>query len=121
MLKIEDTDFGEVTVNGQDYEHDIVVFPDNIIKRKKWITKDKHGTSHKFTRDEMKEYVETATNQNIDKVLIGTGQYGKLSLLPETEKYLDERGIEYKLKNTSDLVGEEIDEDKNLVIIHVTC
>ncbi len=121
MLKIENTEFGEVTVNGQNYDHDIVVFPDQIIERKKWITKDKHGTSHKFTRDEMREYVEKVAIQKIDKVVIGTGQYGKLSLLPETEEYLEEKSIEYELKETSDLVGEKIDEERNLIIIHVTC
>jgi len=121
MLKIENTEFGEVTVNGQSYDHDIVVFSDQIIERKKWITKDKHGTSHKFTRDEMKEYIESAHGQKMDKVVIGTGQYGKLGLLPEAEEYLEEKSIEYEMKKTSDLVGEEIDEEKNLVIIHVTC
>ncbi|MFW6064487.1 MAG: MTH938/NDUFAF3 family protein [Candidatus Natronoplasma sp.] len=121
MLNIEDTEFGKVTVNGQTYDHDIVVLSNNIIKRKKWITKEKHGTSHKFTRDEMGEYMETVTSQKIDRVVIGTGQYGKLSLLPETEEYLEEKDIEYELKKTSDLVDEEIDEERSLVIIHVTC
>jgi len=121
MLKIENTDFGEVTVDGQTFDHDVVIFSNKIIERKKWITKEKYGTSHKFTKDEMEEYVETMRPESIDKIVVGTGQYGKLSLLPETEKYLEEKDIEYELKKTSDLVGEQIDEKKNLVILHVTC
>lgn len=121
MLKIEDTDFEEITVNGQTYDHDIVIFPEKIIQRKKWITKDEHGTSHKFTRGEMKEYIEREGSEDIDEVIVGTGQYGKLDLLPETKRYLEEKDIEYELDETSDLVGERIDEQKTIVILHVTC
>ncbi len=121
MLKIEKTEFGEVTVNGQSYDYDIVIFPNKIIKRKKWITKEKHGTSHKFTRDEMKEYAEITTPESIDKIVVGTGQYGKLYLLPETKNYLKGKNIEFELKKTRDLVGEKIDEKRKLVILHVTC
>lgn len=121
MLKIEDTDFGEITVNGETYDHDIVVFPNKIIERKKWITKDKHGTSHKFTRDEIKEYIDEVGDEAIDEVIVGTGQYGKLSLLPETREYLEQRNISYKEEKTPDLVGRHIDRSKTMVIIHVTC
>ncbi|MBS3781999.1 MAG: hypothetical protein KGY66_06490 [Candidatus Thermoplasmatota archaeon] len=121
MLKIENTDFGEITVNGQTYDHDIVVFQNKIIERKKWITKEKHGTSHKFTRDEMEEYIKNEAAQKIDKVVVGTGQYEKLNLLPETKKYLEKKDIESELKKTSDLVGEQIGEERAMLIIHVTC
>ncbi len=121
MLKIEASSFGEVTLNGQKYDHDVVILPDKMIKRKKWITKNQHGTSHKFTREEMEEYVEMESDKLIDEVIIGTGQYGKLDLLPETRKYLEEKGIKYELKKTGDLVGKQIYEEKTMVIIHVTC
>ncbi len=120
MLKIDDTDFGEVTVNGQTFDHDIVIFPNEIIERKKWITKDKHGTSHKFTRDEMVEYLDQA-DRSIDEVIVGKGQYGKLGLLPETKTYLEEKDIDFEEKKTKYLVGENIDEGSTLVILHVTC
>lgn len=121
MLKVEETSFGEVTVNGQTYGHDIVIFPDRIIERKKWITKDEHGTSHKFTREEMREYIETIGVRSVDKVLVGTGQYGKLSLLPEAREYLEEKSVDYQEKKTTELVGEQIDEERTMLIIHVTC
>ncbi len=121
MLKIEDSDFGEVTVDGETYQHDIVIFPDRTIKRKKWITKEKHGTSHKFTREEMQEYFDTIGDKTIDKVVVGSGQYGKLSLLSETERYLEEKDVDHELKKTGDLTGERIEEEKILVILHVTC
>ncbi|MFP4000612.1 MAG: MTH938/NDUFAF3 family protein [Thermoplasmata archaeon] len=121
MLKIEGTEFGEVTVNGEKYDHDIVAFPNEVIERKKWITKDKHGTSHRFTRDEMEEYIEGAGHEAIDEVIVGTGQYGKLGLLPETREYLEQKDISYKEKKTPELVGRDIDESETMTIIHVTC
>lgn len=121
MLKIENTEFGEVTLNGEKYDSDIVAFSNKVIERKKWITKEKHGTSHKFTRDEMEEYIEEVDDEAVDKVVVGTGQYGKLGLLPETREYLEQKDISYKEKNTPDLVGRDIDESETIVIIHVTC
>ncbi len=121
MLKIEDSEFGKVTVDGNSYDHDIVIFHDKIIRRKKWITKEKHGTSHKFTRDEMEDYMDMISDSIIDEVIVGTGQYGKLSLLPETRDYLDERDIRYREKKTANLVGDKIDEENTMLIIHVTC
>ncbi len=120
MLKIENSEFGQVTVDGKRYEHDIVIFPDKIIRRKKCITKDKHGTSHKFTRDEMEEYLDQA-DRSIKEVIVGTGQYDKLGLLPETKDHLEEKDIYFEEKRTEDLVGEDLGEGSKLVIIHVTC
>ncbi len=120
---IESTSFGQVIVNGDTYDHDIVIFPDEIIKRKKWITKDQHGTSHKFTKEEMKEYLNDVDKSNIDRVVIGTGQYGELALLPETKEYLKEHDVEFTERKTSDLVGQTNDypRERTVFIIHVTC
>lgn len=121
MLKINDTEFGEITINGKNYDHDIVIFPNKIIRRKKRISKNKHGTSHKFTREEIKEYLDQVDARSIKEVIVGTGQYGKLGLLPETKNYLEEKDIDFEEKKTEYLVGENIDEGSKLVIIHVTC
>jgi len=48
--------FGSIWVEDQKYDHDIVIYPDGVEKRKKYITKNKHETSHKFTREEMEQY-----------------------------------------------------------------
>ncbi len=120
---IEDTSFGEVVIDGQTYEHDVVIFPGKIIQRKKWITKDQHGTSHKFTKEEMKEYIDQVDKQKIKRVVMGTGQYGELHLLQETQEYLRDQGIEFIERKTPALVDKSGDHRRNhaLFIIHVTC
>lgn len=124
-MDIEDTSFGEITVEGEKYDHDIVVTPDEIQERKKWITKNKHETSHKFTREEMREYLENVDTEKVEILIMGTGQYGKLSLLKETKKFLKEKGIEaieLKTPEAIELFNESNrPREKKLGIFHVTC
>lgn len=124
-MNIEDTSFGEIIVDGGKYDHDIVITPDRVKKRKKWITKDKHGTSHKFTREEMEEYLENIETEKVEIVVIGTGQYGKLGLLEETRELLDEKKIEALERKTPEAAKffNEIEKprERKLGIFHVTC
>lgn len=124
-MKIEDTSFGEIIVDGEKYDHDIVITPSQIERRKKWITKNKHGTSHKFTREEMEEYLGNLEVEDIEIAVIGTGQYGKLGLLKETRELLEEKGIETVERKTPEAI-EFFNENKKprerkLGIFHVTC
>lgn len=51
-MKIEAPGFGSIRIDGEEHNHDVVIFPEKVAERKKRITKEKHGTSHKFTREE---------------------------------------------------------------------
>lgn len=121
---IESTSFGRLKLLGKDYDHDIVILPDEIIRRRKEITKSKHGTSHKLTKEEVKTYMNKCEVDKIKKMIIGTGQNGKLHPLPETQKYLKENDIEFFEIRTDKMVGklEEFgDRDEMVALIHVTC
>lgn len=124
-MNIENTRFGSITIDGKKYNHDIVIFPNHIEKRKKWITKEKHGTSHNFTREEMKEYLSNVNTNEIKIVVVGTGQYGKLKLLDETKKLLQEKDIEFIELKTPEAI--KYFEEKagaqtqKIGIFHVTC
>ncbi len=124
-MNIEASEFGSIVINGKTFDHDVVIFPDKIEERKKWITKDKHGTSHKFTKEEMEEYLQKANTDKIKTLIVGTGQYGKLGLLPETRELLEELGIEVKELETPEAVKYFIDigesREEKLGIFHITC
>ena len=46
---IQKTKFGSITVGGEVYEHDIVIrLSGKVKKRKKKLSKQKYGTSHRF-------------------------------------------------------------------------
>lgn len=125
LMSIEDTNFGSITIDGKKYTHDIVIYPDHVEKRKKWITKQKHGTSHKFTQEEMSEYINNVDSEEIKVVVVGTGQYGKLKLLNETREYLKEKEIEVIELKTPEAIKyfEKRAETRKqkIGIFHVTC
>lgn len=124
-MEIEGTEFGSITIDGKKYDYDVVIFPGEIVERKKWITKDKHGTSHRFTREEMEEYLEKVDTEDIETVIVGTGQYGKLGLLDEAKKLLKEKNIEVVELKTSAAIKRfnalSESKEKNIGIFHVTC
>ena len=124
-LKIENTEFGSIEIDGKKYDHDVVVLPDRIVRREKQISKDKHGTSHKFSREEMEKYLEEMDAETIEGVIIGTGQYGRLGLLHETKDLLNSKKVKFVELKTPDAIerfniGEKSGE-KKIGIFHVTC
>ncbi len=124
-MYIEDTSFGEIIVDGEKYDHDIVISPSQIERRKKWITKNKHVTSHTLTREEMEEYLKNIEVDRVEIAIIGTGQYGKLGLLEDTRELLEEKEIEPVERKTPEAAKRfnesEKPREKKLGIFHVTC
>lgn len=112
-------EFGRIVIDGKAYDHDVVVYPSGRVeKRKKWISKGKHGTSHKLDPEELREYLK----EDFDVLLVGTGMYGMLSLLPESRELV--RGKEIIEKPTPEALEyfEEFRGRKRvLAIFHVTC
>jgi hypothetical protein len=74
---IDDTQFGNITVDGKTYDHDIVIRLDGTVKkRKKKLSKQKFGTSHKVSLAEAAHVYDGGA----DRLIVGAGQYGRLSL-----------------------------------------
>jgi len=116
---IESAEFGRIIINGQEYKHDIIIYPSGKIeKRKKWLSKKKHGTSHKLDPDELGEYLK----EDFDVLLVGTGIYGLLSLLSESKALVrDKEIIEKPTKEAAELFNELKSKKRVLAIFHVTC
>ena len=46
-MRIEGTSFGDITIDGKAYDHDVVIrLNGGIMKRKKKLSKKLYGTSH---------------------------------------------------------------------------
>ncbi|WP_461866415.1 Mth938-like domain-containing protein [Thermococcus sp.] len=116
---IEDVRFGSVMIDGKKYEHDLVIYPSGKIeRRKKEISKKKHGTSHKFDPDELREYL----TEDFDILIVGTGIYGMLSLLPESRKLVEDKEIIEKPTPEAVRLFNELRKKKRVLgIFHVTC
>ena len=50
-MKIEDTTFGTITIEGKTYEHDVLIrLSGEVVKRKKKLSKKYYGTSHVLSK-----------------------------------------------------------------------
>ena len=57
--QIEGTAFGEITVDGKTYDHDVVIrFSGEIVERKKKLSKQPYDTSRVLSKDEAKFHLE---------------------------------------------------------------
>ena len=71
---IDKTKFGSITIEGDVFEHDVLILHDGKVrKRKKKLSKAIYGTSHTISLDEAKYIYDE--DEDADRLIIGTGQY----------------------------------------------
>jgi hypothetical protein len=118
-MKIERTEFGSITVDGNTYEHDVVIrLSGEILKRKKKLSKQYYGTSHTISEDEAKFVYEKGCEQ----LILGTGQYDNVRLSPEAAEFLDRKGCEVVAQPTLRAIDAFNRSRKDKVgLFHVTC
>jgi hypothetical protein len=118
-MTIEGTTFGEITIDGNTYDHDVVVrLSGNVIKRKKKLSKKFYGTSHVLSEDEAKFLFE----KGCDQIIIGSGQMGNVQLSPEAATYFDKKGCEVLLKPTLEAIRLfNRSQAHKIGLFHVTC
>ncbi|USS41455.1 Mth938-like domain-containing protein [Thermococcus aggregans] len=116
---VEKVEFGRIIINGKEYHHDIIIYPSGKVeKRKKWLSKEKHGTSHKLDPEELKEYL----GEEFEVLVVGTGIYGMLSLLPESRGLVKGKEIIEKPTPEAAKAFNELREKKKVLgIFHITC
>ena len=117
--KIQDTQFGSITVGGEVYEYDIVIRLGGKVKKiKKKISKKQYGTSHTVSLGE----AEDIFDEGAERLIVGTGQYGALKLSKEAEDYFRNKGCSVTLLPTPEAaqVWNEA-ADKAMGMFHVTC
>jgi hypothetical protein len=117
-MKIRLVTFGEIEIEGQCYDHDVVVVKGQVKKRKKKSSK---------TYREQYGHTPLSVRENIPwhgtKLFVGTGAYGSLPIMPEVYEEAQRKGIEVIAKPTvevCELVKKYNPKDVNAVL-HVTC
>jgi hypothetical protein len=119
MVEIEGMGFGWIIINGRKHRHDIIIFPDGKVERRKG------GIlmfgNHLFKQKEFEELCK----QEVDAIIVGTGTEGVAKISDEARKFLESR----RIKLIELLSAEAIKEFNKLAkegkkvggIIHVTC
>ena len=72
-MQINHTAFGEITIDGKNHDHDVIIrLSGEIAKRKKKLSKRLYGTSHIVSKAEAKFVCEKGCRQ----LILGSGQEG---------------------------------------------
>ena len=117
-MKMKLISFGEIDVEGQQYEHDVVVEKGRVRKRKKKPSKAYRG---RFGHTPLS--AEEDIPWHGTKLFVGTGAYGSLPIMPEVYEEAEKKGVEIIAKPTvevCELVKKYKPADVN-AILHVTC
>lgn len=116
---IDRTKFGSITVEGQEFEKDIVIRLDGEVKkRKKKLSKAVYGTSHTVSLDEAKDIYQKGAK----RLIVGAGQYGFVQLSDEAKEYLDRKGCAVDLLPTPQAIDAwNTAEGAVIGMFHITC
>jgi hypothetical protein len=116
---IDGTEFGSITIAGEEYEHDVVIrLTGQVEKRKKKLSKAIYGTSHTLSLDEAKQVYE----RGAERLIIGTGQTGLLELSDEAADYFQRKECKVKLLPTPQAIDAWNKAEGAVIgLFHVTC
>jgi len=118
-MKIDGTEFGGITIDGETYPHDVLIrLSGEIRKRKKKLSKKLYGTSHIMSLDEAGFVYE----KGCPLLIVGTGQDGNLRLSPEAAEFLAGKGCAVVAEPTPTAIAvfNRTKGDK-IGLFHVTC
>jgi hypothetical protein len=118
-MKIDETEFGSITIAGKTYEHDVVIrLADKVVKRKKKLSKRLYGTSHMVSEDEGRFVFEKGCTE----LIFGTGQYGNAALSPEAAAFLKRKGCKVIAEPTPEAIKiYNLTRKPKVGLFHVTC
>ena len=110
--------FGELDIDGRRFKKDVVIESGRIRKRKK-----KPSKPYRERYGHTPLSVEESIPWHGQRLIIGTGTYGRLPIMPEVAEEAERRGIEMVILPTDEacqLIDDCPDADVN-AILHVTC
>lgn len=116
---INDTSFGSITVDGESYDHDIIIsLEGKVKKRKKKLSKSIYGSSHTISLPEI-EYV---FQEDAEGIIIGSGQFGVAKLSKEASEFLAGKNCRAVVKKTPKAMQVwNKSEGKWIGLFHITC
>jgi hypothetical protein len=110
--------FGEIEIEGERYTTDVVIDAGRVEKRRKKASKsyrDRYG------------HTPLSAEENIPwggkRLIVGTGAYGSLPVMPEVSAEADRRGIELVAVPTEDALRllEDTKAKDARAVLHITC
>ena len=117
--RIDGTEFGSITIDGSDIEHDVLIrLSGEVKKRKKKLSKVVFGTSHTISLEEA-EYI---FEKGAERLIIGSGQNGMVTLSKEASEYFKKEGVRVDLSPTPEAIHQwNKAKGSTIGLFHVTC
>jgi hypothetical protein len=113
------TTFGSITIEGEEYPHDVLIQLDGTVsKRKKKLSKKVYGTSHVISLAEI-EYIY---EKGAETLIIGSGQNNQIRLSKEAQNYLNKKEVQLMMAVTPEAIQLwNKTTGKAVGLFHVTC
>jgi hypothetical protein len=119
MAKIEQIKFGSIEVDQQRYRHDVLIFPNGEVRRRRG------GLGMIGPHGIKKEEVEELIRAGAQAIVIGKGIFSRAKLRPEAQGLLQEAKVDFSVLPSKEAVSKfnELTEKSNFLggIFHITC
>lgn len=113
-MHIDDYGFGKITINGERYESDVIIFPNHVYKG--WWRRK----GHELHPDDLPDVLDARP----EILVVGTGYFGRMKILESTLARIEEIGCELvvqKTKDACDAFNRAVKERNAVAALHLTC
>ena len=117
-MKVKLVSFGQIDIEGERYDHDVVIEQGTVRKRKKAPSKA-YGHRYGHTPLSIAEIIPWHGKT----LYIGIGAFGALPVMPEVYETAERKGVRVIAKPTREVCSllEELKPGAVNAILHVTC
>jgi len=112
--KIDAYQFGRIGINGKTYDSDVVIFPDRV--QDEWHRQKGHELSL--------EDVSRILADNPEVLVVGTGAFGRVMVLPEVSQEAAARNIQLIVQPTAEaceIYNQLSPGQRVAAALHLTC
>lgn len=106
--------FGQIVIDGQTFTFDVIIYPDHV--EANWWRKEGHKLQV--------EDIQNILRAEPEVLIVGTGAAGRMQVMPETVKCLQDAGIRLIARQTGEawkLYNELAQSAKVVAALHLTC
>ena len=113
MARLENYNFGRLTVDGEEETRDVIVLPERVVRN--WWRREGHA----LVLDDL----DAVLDELPARLIIGTGAQGQMKPDPATLAQLRERGIEVDVLPTDEAVQRygTLNPAETAAALHLTC
>ena len=114
MYIIDSYQFGLIVVNGKNYTSDVIIFPGRI--KDNWYRK----AGHQLRLEDLSEVIA----ENPEVLIVGTGAFGLVKVLPEVAPNLEAQGIKLIAEPTKEACNrynQLCHSQRVIAALHLTC